>query len=71
MDIPNDITPIAGSMPEFIVSSGVLKDPRSSEGTKTLWITTVIRMTIMLIKARVLAFASFSRISMCLTGFLR
>lgn len=66
MNIPNDITPMAESMPEFTVSSGVLKDPRSSEGTKTPWITTVTRMTIMLIKASVLALASFSRVSMCL-----
>jgi hypothetical protein len=60
MDSPNDITPIAWSMPEFTVSSGVLKDPRSSAGAKRPCITTVTRMTIMLIKASVLALASFS-----------
>lgn len=56
--IPNEITPIAWNMPVLTVRSGVLKDPRASEGVMMPCTTTVTMMMIMLIRASVLAFAS-------------
>jgi hypothetical protein len=57
-DEPNDITPMAWNTPLLIVSRGVLKVPLDSAGTRNPCVTTVIRITPMLINANVLAFAS-------------
>jgi hypothetical protein len=46
--------------PLLTVRRGVLKLPLASFGTRNPWVTTANRMTIMLIKARVLAFANYS-----------
>ena len=59
--LPKDITPMAWVTPLLTVRSGVLKFPLASFGTRNPWVTTVNKMTIMLIKARVLALANYSR----------
>ena len=60
MDEPNDITPIAWNTPLLIVRSGVVKFPLDSGGTRNPCVTTVIKITAILINASVLAFASYS-----------
>lgn len=59
-DEPKDITPMAWNMPLLMVRRGVLKVPRDSDGTRKPCVTTVTRMTIMLIRASVLAFANYN-----------
>jgi hypothetical protein len=66
-DEPKDITPMAWKMPLLMVRRGVLKFPRDSAGTRNPCVTTVMRMIIMLMRASVLAFASFSR-QLCSTS---
>jgi hypothetical protein len=58
--VPKDITPMAWVTPLLIVRRGVLKVPLASFGTRNPWVTTVNKMTIMLIKAKVLALANYS-----------
>lgn len=57
--VPNDITPMAWKMPLLIVNSGVLKEPRSADGTSTPCTSTVTTMTSMPIRAIVLALANY------------
>lgn len=59
--VPNEMTPIAWNMPELMVRSGVVKEPRASEGVMKPCTTTVRMMMIMLMRASVLAFASCAR----------
>jgi len=61
---------MAWKTPELIVQSGVLKVPLDSAGTKKPCVTTVNRMTIMLISASVLAFASCSMLAINFTRTL-
>lgn len=57
-------------MPLLIVNSGVLKEPRSADGTSTPCTSTVTTMTSMPIRANVLALANYMveqyRVSRCL-----
>lgn len=62
-DSPNDMTPMAWKMPLLIVRSGVVNSPRSAVGVMMPCTTTVMIMMIMLIKASVLAFASYVEVS--------
>jgi hypothetical protein len=57
--LPNEMTPIAWKMPSFIVKSLQPKFPLESAGTVNPCVKTAIKMIIMLIKASVLAFASY------------
>jgi hypothetical protein len=59
-DGPKDITPMAWKNPSLIVSKGVGKSPRDSFGTRNPCVTTVTKMTIILINASVLAFANYT-----------
>jgi hypothetical protein len=58
-DGPKDITPMAWKTPLLRVKRGVLKVPFSDLGTRKPCVTTAIKITIMLIKANVLALANF------------
>lgn len=64
------ITPIDSNMPERI-----MREPRSwplaSEGTRKDCVTTVTMMTVILIKAKPLALASYKWISLCTLLFAR
>lgn len=59
--VPKEMTPTAWNIPSFIMRRLPPKDPRSSDGARAPCVTTVMMMTIMLISASVLAFASCCR----------
>lgn len=58
--VPNDMTPIAWNIPLLIVKRGRPKLPLESAGTRNPWVATAIRITSMLINAKVLALANYS-----------
>jgi hypothetical protein len=58
--IPKDITPMACVTPLLMVKRDVSNVPLDSAGTVNPCVTTVSKMTSILINASVLAFASYS-----------
>lgn len=59
VNVPKDITPIAWNMPSLMMSRFQLANvPLSSAGANPPCTRTVIKITAMLTRARVLAFAS-------------
>lgn len=54
------MTPMAWNIPPLTVSSGVLNEPRDSDGTNAPCISTVVTMTIIPMSANVLALASYT-----------
>jgi hypothetical protein len=60
--LPKEMTPIAWKIPSLIVRSLKPNVPLDSAGTVNPCVTTAIRMIIMLIKANVLALASYFKI---------
>lgn len=62
-DIPKEITPTAWKIPLFMVQSSSGNSPRDSCGTEKPCETTVMTMTSMLMRAKVLAFANYIGVS--------
>lgn len=56
---PNDITPIAWKKPSFIMRRELSNVPLDSAGTRKPWVMTVKRIIIILIRAKVEAFANY------------